>query len=605
MERQQIRGVIILAIMGLILLVYIGRLFSIQILSREYSQRAEGNVIKTRPVIPPRGNIYNRHGEIYVSNRPVFNMYITASELYIPDTTVLLQYLDMDRKSLENILSKASKNLHKYQEYLVSRNIEKETYGAMLEAFIDFRGISFSVANKRHYNHPVGGNILGYINEVDNSDIIASEGRYRMGDLIGRAGIERSQDTLLRGKQGNNKVLVNVTGKVVGPYAEGEFDQEAEKGQDIMLGIDTDLQAFGEYLMEGKKGSIVAINPGSGEILAFVSAPTYDPAALTGKKFSENFKRLKQDSLSPLFNRPLRARYPPGSIFKIPLALAALEEGIIDPRTYYTCGGGFRRNRGKPGCRYHAPQKLKSAIRVSCNSYFAATYYDFIHHDQYKDHVEGYNTWYTYMKQMGIGTRLGLDIPYEIKGLLPTAEYYDGLYRKRWNGMTIISNAIGQGEILMTPVQMAHLAALVANRGTYIHPHFVRAVRSRKSRDWIKVPYERQSVDISRENFELVIDAMESVVNGGTGGRAFLTHTPMGGKTGTVENPHGEDHAVFIGFAPIEQPQIAIAVVLENAGGGGSWAAPTASLMIEKYIKGEIIDKKWEEQRIRKVKFSN
>ncbi|MCI4668106.1 MAG: penicillin-binding protein 2, partial [Bacteroidia bacterium] len=545
MDTLRIRGNVILFIMGLCFMVYIFRLLSIQVLSQEYGERANRTVIQTRPIIPPRGNIYNRHGEIYVSNRPVFNLNVTYSELFIPDTSLLLELTGMELEDLNSRISLARER-SRFQEFVVARNIEKETYGVMLERLIDFRGISFSVANKRHYNHSVGGNVLGYINEVAPADIRSSKGRYRMGDLVGRTGIERSQDTILRGKQGNYKVLVNNRQKVVGSYAGGNFDDPAEKGQDIMLGIDTRLQAVGEELMFGKKGSIVAIEPKSGEILAFVSAPTYDPTELTGKKFSENFGRLKRDSLSPLFNRPLRARYPPGSIFKIPLALAALEEGIINSNTYYSCGGGFKRNRGKPGCRFHAPQKLKSAIRVSCNSYFAATYYDFIHSKKFANQYEGYNTWFNYMEDMGIGKKLSLDIPYEIKGLLPTAEYYDGLYRGRWNGMSIISNSIGQGEILMTPVQMAHMTAIVANRGSYVYPHFVRAIRAKAGRDWIRIPHEQNGVNISRNNFELVIEAMESVVNGGTASRAFISDISIAGKTGTVENPHGEDHAVFV-----------------------------------------------------------
>ncbi|MEO0895472.1 MAG: penicillin-binding protein 2 [Bacteroidota bacterium] len=602
MDSKRTRGTFILALMGLILIGYIWRLFSIQVLSPEYAKRAGRTVIKTRPVIPPRGNIYNRHGEIYVSNRPMFNMNITVSELSIPDTSLLCELIGQSKEELATKIQEA-KRRSSYQEYLLARNIDQVTYGKLLEQLIDFRGISFSVANRRYYNSAVGGNVLGYINEVSRKDIDASEGTYKLGDLIGRTGIERSQDTILRGKQGSHKVLVNVTGKVVGPYAQGEFDEDAEKGRDIMLGIDTELQKYGEELMKGKKGSIVAIEPNSGEILAFISSPTYDPAELTGQQFSENFDNLKKDTLFPLFNRPLRARYPPGSIFKIPLALAAMQEGIINVNTYYSCGGGFKRNRGKPGCRFHAPQQLRSAIRYSCNSYFAATYYDFIHSKKYPDHYHGYNTWYKYMEEMGIGSYLELDIPYEIKGLLPTAKYYDGLYRGKWNGMSIISNSIGQGEILMTPIQMAHMTTIVANRGSFIKPHFVRAIRSKQGRDWIKVGYEQESVSIDREHFDVVVDAMESVVDGGTAPRAFISDIPIAGKTGTVENPHGEDHSVFIGFAPVDQPRIAIAVVLENAGGGGSWAAPTASLVIEKFLRGEVKEKTWEERRIKNAVF--
>ncbi|TAE46696.1 MAG: hypothetical protein EAZ89_19585, partial [Bacteroidetes bacterium] len=410
------------------------------------------------------------------------------------------------------------------------------------------------------------------------------------GDLIGKAGIERSHDTTLRGIQGVKKVLKNVNNREVGSYANGAFDIKPSKGKDIMLGIDTDLQAFGEELMRNKKGSIVCIEPSTGEILAFVSSPSYDPNMLTGSELKRNWDGLQSDSLKPLYNRPLQALYPPGSIFKLAVALAALNEGTLTPDTYYGCGGGFKRNKGKPGCRGHiSPLSLNDAIQFSCNSYFAATYMDFLQNDKFTDFYAGYNKWYEYMRILGVGRKLSVDLPYEKPGLLPAADRYDRQYgHDRWKATTIISNAIGQGEILMTPLQMANMVTIIANRGKYLEPHFVRAVRDENTSSWTKLSFDTIYTRIATQHFEVVIDAMEEVVSSGTARRAIIPGIAVCGKTGTVQNPHGEDHAVFIGFPPKDTPRIAVAVVIENAGGGGSWAAPTASLMMEKYLNGTV-----------------
>lgn len=600
MNDLNIRGNMIMGLIGLVFLLFIFRLFSIQVLSEEYALRADRVVIKTKAVVPPRGNIYNRHGEIYVRNRPMFNMLINRSDLFIPDTSILIQYLGISQEEIDKRISKAPYR----KEAVFARYIEPEIYGALQELLWEFRGISFTVSNKRYYQTPVGANILGYISEVSQKEINASDGKYKRGDQIGKSGIERSHDSTLRGQQGLRKVQTNVYNREVGPYANGKYDTKAIKGKDIMLGIDTELQRFGEELMNRKKGSIVAIEPSTGEILAFVSAPAYDPNMLTGKELRDNWRSLRNDTLNPLYNRPLMARYPPGSIFKLPVALAALNEGVIQANTYYGCGGGFKRNKGKPGCRYHTVLNLHDAIKVSCNSYFAATYMDFLHHEQYEDFYAGYQKWYDYMKAMGIGRKLNVDIPYEVSGLLPTSQRYDKWYGpNRWMATTVISNSIGQGEILMTPMQMANLASMIANRGRYNPPHFVRAERATKESDWERIPYDTVSTNVAPQHFETVINAMEEVVASGTGGRARVEGIAICGKTGTVENPHGKDHAVFLGFAPKERPRIAIAVIIENAGGGGTWAAPTAGLMIEKYLNKEIVSKKWEYQRVKNMSF--
>ncbi|MDX1907287.1 MAG: penicillin-binding protein 2 [Bacteroidia bacterium] len=606
MENLERRGTIIIIFIALVFGTFIIRLFTIQVLNEEYSSQAENYVIRHKQITPPRGNIYNRHGEIFVSNRPMFSMLITPEELMIRDTTFLSRQLGIPVPELiEMIRTRRINQAAAKQEAVFARYIEPENYGALQEQLWDSRGITFSASLKRYYRYPIGANILGYISEVSPSEIKSNPDKYHSGDLIGKAGIERSYDTILRGVPGVRQVLKNVNGREVGSHANGKYDQPAIKGTDIMLGIDTDLQRFGEELMRNKKGSIVAIEPATGEILAFVSAPTYDPAKLTGKDYYQNWPLLKKDSLNPLYNRPLMARYPPGSIFKLAVALAALNEGTLTPETFYGCGGGFKRNKGKPGCRFHpSPLQLEGAIQYSCNSYFAATYMDFLHHDKFPDFYTGYNTWYKYMSLLGVGTKLNVDVPYEVSGLLPAAQRYDKIYGvDNWKATTIISNAIGQGEILMTPLQMANMVAIIANRGKYLPPHFVRAKRPDGAIEWIRTSYDTTYTGIRREHFEVVIDAMEKVVSQGTARRAFIEEISICGKTGTVENPHGEDHAVFIGFAPRDNPRIAVAVVIENAGGGGSWAAPTASLMIEQYLRGTITAKQAEYERISQASF--
>ena len=597
MDNLRIRGNVVIIFICLIFLVLGGRLFSIQVLSDEYARKAESYVIRTKSVVPPRGNIFNKKGEIYVSNRPMFTMTITPDELYIPDTSILINRLDMSQHEIDSVIARANRT-SRVKESIFARYIEPAKYGELQELLWEFRGISFHASNKRFYKYPVGAHILGYISEVNPQEIKNSGGKYKQGDFIGKSGIERSLDTILRGVQGQRKVLKDVHNREVGPYADGKFDIKPVKGKDILLGIDTELQAFGEEIMANKKGSIVAIEPATGEILAFISSPTYKPSILTGKELRQNWRKLQRDTLYPLFNRPLMAEYPPGSIFKLPLALAALDEGVINPDTYYRCGGGFWRNKGKPGCRLHPhPLSLGNAIRYSCNSYFSATYMDFLHHPDFEDIYEGFERWSDYMGRMGIGRILQVDMPYEKPGQIPAASMYDNekhwYGHNRWSATTIISNAIGQGEILMTPLQMANMTAIIANRGKYLNPHFLRATRKEVSEPWKAIAYDTLYTGIDKRHFEVVIDAMEQVVANGTAPRAFIEDIPICGKTGTVENPHGENHSVFVAFAPKDRPQIAIAVVIENAGGGGRWAAPAASMMIEKYLRRELKSKKY------------
>jgi len=604
-DTLKIRGNIIMVFMGLVFFVYIIRLFSIQVLSNEYKGQAHRNMVKTKIITPSRGNIYNRYGQIYVSNSPIFDLYVTPRELEVPDTNILMARLDMSLEEVNNRIQEA----WRLKDAIFARYIEPDTYSALREETWNFQGLSFRANNKRFYRHPVGANILGYINEVDSAQIRESKQYYRMGDMVGRSGIERHYEEVLRGVKGTEVVLRDKYNQEVGSYAGGSKDKTPINGQDMMLGIDSHLQAFGEFLMQNKKGSIVAIEPATGDILAFVSAPTYNPNMLAGKDFRRNWLRLRRDSLKPLYNRPLMAAYPPGSIFKLAVGLAALNEGVITEHTFYSCGGAFYRNRGKPKCRGHiTPLNYKDAVKYSCNSYFSATYMDFLNHMKFADIYESFNLWHDYMGSLGMGHVLNIDIPYEKSGLIPSTDMYDDEKRwygkNRWKATTIISNAIGQGEILMTPLQMANMVTTIANRGYYIQPHFAKAIKDENGQ-WRREPYPTYQSPIAREHFQVTIEAMEEVVASGTARRAFIKDIPICGKTGTVQNPHGNDHAVFVGFAPKERPQIAIAVIIENVptGGGGTWAAPVASLMIEQYLRKEIVEKEFEFKRITEADF--
>lgn len=606
-QNLHIRGDIIMVVIGVIMLMMTGRLYSLQVLTEAYAGEAKKYSRKRKPVIPPRGNLYNRYGQIYVSNTAMFDLAITPNQLEIPDPKMLCDLLEMTEQELNAAIEKAKAAPNK--EHVIARYIDPILYGILQENLWNFSGISFNVANRRTYRHPVGANFLGYISEVNPGDIEASEGYFRSGDLKGKSGIESSYEDVLHGEKGEMEVQKDNYGREVGSYADGKFDKPAIKGADLLLSIDSELQAFGEFIMQNKKGSIVAIEPSSGEILAFVSAPTYDPQMLTGRELRRNWRRLRNDSLQPLFNRPLMATYPPGSIYKTALALAALNEGVIDERTSYRCGGGFWRNKGKPGCRMHPhPLRIDGAIKWSCNSYFAATYMDYLNHKQYDNIYASFGNWEKYMVELGLGTKLHVDLPYEGRGLLPSKDRYDRIYGvNRWGATNIISNAIGQGEILMTPLQMANLVAIIANKGYYYAPHFVKGSREAGESDFnrtTRIASDRIQTSIERRHYQTVIDAMEQVVATGTARRASMKEITVCGKTGTVENPHGADHATFIGFAPKDNPRIAIAVVIENSGGGGGrWAAPTAALMIEKYLKREINEKTFELKRISEADF--
>jgi len=595
MNDLKVRSQIYLGIIAAVFFLFIIRLFFLQVISVDFSMSASKNLIKKIVIQPARGIIYDRKGRIYVTNTPIFDLMVVPEELNFPDSVefenVFVNTLQIEPSELWKNIKTAAK-YNKKKPSILEKQIDASKFTTLQEKLWEFEGLQTIVRNTRDYKFEAGANFLGYISEVSKSDLSKFE-YYSQGDLIGKTGIEKYYEELLRGKKGVRSVMVDVHGREVGTFDEGKHDVKPEKGKDLLIGVDADLQLFAEELLQNKVGSIVAIEPSTGEILAFVSAPSYNPNLLSGGILPVNYKKLKQDSLLPLFNRPLMAMYPPGSVFKLLNALLALQEGTILPNTNYGCAMGFLRNGGRPACHSHpSPTQVSSAIQYSCNAYFASVYIDMLNHNKYRDVYEGYDTWRKYMNQFGSGRKIGIDIPNEKPGMLPRKKYYDNVYGiNRWKAMATVSNSIGQGEVLMTPLQMANAVAVIANRGYYIAPHFLKKIFDATSGETQQYQhFDTIKVPIRKEYFELVIDAMEQVVLAGTARTAYLPTISVCGKTGTAQNPHGEDHSVFIAFAPKENPKIAIAVIVENSGFGGTWAAPISSLVIEKYLTGKIVD---------------
>ncbi|MEM6272325.1 MAG: penicillin-binding protein 2 [Bacteroidota bacterium] len=595
MNQVSNRGPILLAIFSVVIVVYLIRLFFLQVMSEEYALKAEARDLNEETIYPSRGIIYDRNDNIYVKNSPIFEVQFIPNEITIPDTTVLETYLGLTREQIRKRIKKYD-DIARYQWQPLATQLSKEAYSRFSEQMWQFEGIKIVARLAREYNYPAGANFLGYINQVDSNEIkrFIAEGdtvnyRYNSGDLIGKLGIERQYEKLLRGKKGKEVILRDVFKRPMGSYANGAYDEPPVSGRDIKLGIDANLQTFGEQLMRNKRGSIVAIEPASGEILAFVSAPCFDPGLLTGRDLGKNYAMLESDPNLPLINRPLSAQYPPGSIFKILQALAAMSNEVIHENTHFSCGGSWFRNKGKPACHgAHGACSLHNGIKHSCNSFFAEVYYSFLNDRRFSDIHDAYQLWYETMSDYGIGRQLGIDIPGEKSGLLPKKEFYDEAYgKKSWGALTIYSNSIGQGEILMTPLQMANTAALIGNRGYYYAPHFLTAIKGPRDQ-WRSEPYTLHKVPGTAAMYNLVVDAMEDVVVSGTARRARVDSITVCGKTGTVENPAGEDHSVFMAFAPKDKPRIAIAAIVENSGFGGTWAAPICSLMIEMYLRGYI-----------------
>jgi penicillin-binding protein 2 len=502
------------------------------------------------------------------------------------DTLELCDLLGITKDEFIEGISKA-RAFSGFIPSLFYQQISKETYAVMQERMFRFPGFFVQPRTLRKYTYPLAAHIFGDVGEVNKRDI-EKDRYYRSGDYIGKSGIELSYEEEIRGKKGIRVLLVDVHNRIIGPYQDGLLDTVSIPGKDIYCTIDATLQQYAEKLMQNKRGSIVAIEPSSGEILTLVSAPTFDPNLLVGRARNTNYMNLLNDDRRPFFNRALQASYPPGSAFKVLNTLIALQEEVVRPNANYGCNGAYYAGGIRVGCRNHPnPVNAISSIQWSCNAYSCNVFRGIIDKSGFANVQAGYNNWKRHVNSFGFGETFGSDLSHELRGLVPTSDYYDRIYGTRgWSSLTIISLAIGQGELGTTPLQLANLSAIVANRGFYHPPHIVRAIGNPDHRQ--ERFQERKTTTVAHQHFELMAKAMEEVVNAGTGRASMIPGISMGGKTGTVQNPHGQSHSVFIAFAPVDNPKIAISVIVENAGGGSTWAAPIASLLVEKYLTGEI-----------------
>jgi len=582
------RKLIIAGIMLGIGVIFILRLFSIQITNKTYKQFATRNVLRFITIYPARGLIYDRKGELMVYNKAAYDLMMIPREVKTFDTTELCNIVQLDRVELRDAIKKA-KQYSRYKPSIVVGQISPDIYAPLQEKLYKYPGFFVQSRTLREYPSKSAAQVLGYVGEV-NQRIIDNDPYYLSGDYVGVSGLEKAYEKELRGIKGITKSMVDVHNRVKGKYNEGKEDSTAILGQNLMTGMDASLQAYAELLMTNKRGAIVAIEPSTGEIILMASAPSYDPNLLVGRQRSANYSIMDRDSITkPMWNRAVNALYPPGSTFKLANALIALEEHAITPFDRFSCSG----KGSKPISCTHShvsPLAIREGIRESCNSFFWNAFREIMSHKS--NSAESYQVWRDYITSFGFGTKLNPELSSENRGSIPEVSLYDKWYTPgHWNAMTIRSLAIGQGEIEATPLQMVNLCAMIANRGYYIAPHVVRAVQD-ANREVHNLEYEKKVVNISPEHFNTVIEGMQAVI-----AETKLQNTVkqdnfiVCGKTGTVQNPHGADHSAFVGFAPKDNPKIAIVVFIENAGFGATYAAPIAGLLMEKYLNDSIAPK--------------
>lgn len=581
----QNRKYVVRGIFLIVAVLYAVRLFMLQVTSNEYKLSAENNVLRYVTEYPARGLIYDRNGELLVYNEAAYDLMAIPRQMAEFDTTELCELLHLERNDFEDRLQKV-KNYSYRKPSLFLEQISREDYAYLEEKLYKYPGFYVLPRTLRKYPRPQAAHLLGYIGEV-NTQEMKKDDFYAQGDYIGKSGLEKSYEEILRGSKGLQVVMVDVFNREKGSFADGQYDTSAVAGKNIMISLDAELQAYGEQLMQNKIGSIVALEPASGEILALITAPSYDPNLLVGRIRSENYIRLQNDTLKPLMNRAIMGTYPPGSTFKMVNALIGMQEGVLYPQTSYHCDG--TESRPIKCTHYHeTPLKLNSAIQNSCNPYFWNVFRSIITNPAYNSDTIGFRHWRDHVSSFGFGQKFNTDIPFELRGNIPSSNYYDNIYSPgHWRALTIRSLAIGQGEILVTPLQLANMVAIIANRGYYYRPHILKAINNNTNpiEDFV----ERQITSVDAKHFDFIRESMLDVFEGehGTARWFKLDSVLMGGKTGTVENPHGDDHSMFIAFAPMENPQIALSVIVENSGFGSSWAAPIATLLIEKYLLGK------------------
>ena len=585
------RRYVIAGVAIFIVTVYIIRLFTLQIMSDDYKKNADSNAFLKKVEFPARGVISDRNGKLLVYNQKAYDiMVVMNEEKGRLDTTEFCNSLGITKeffiKRMEEIKDR-NKNpgYSRFTQQLFMSQLSEKEFSVFQEKIYRFPGFYVQRRSVRQYTMPYAAHVLGDVAEVSAADI-EEDSYYQPGDYIGKMGVEKSYEKQLRGEKGVQIMLRDAHGRIQGSYMNGKFDRRPVPGKDLTLSLDIKLQALGERLLEGKIGSIVAIEPSTGEVLCMVSSPTYDPRTVTGRKRGKMHAMLSRNPWKPLLNRSIMGMYPPGSTFKTTQGLTFLTEGIIGPGTSFPCHHGFYCRGLHVGCHGHAsPISLVPAIGTSCNGYFCwGLYYMLGNRKKYKNVQEGMNTWRDYMVSMGFGYKLGIDLSGEKRGLIPNAQYYDKAYRGSWNALTVISIAIGQGEVLLTPLQIANLGATIANRGYFYTPHVVKKVKGEQLEAKFR---EKHYTKASRRAYEYIVAGMRRAVTGGTCRAADRADYEVCGKTGTAQN-HGQDHSIFMGFAPMNNPKIAIAVYVENGGFGADYGVPIGALMMEQYIKGKL-----------------
>ncbi|MCB2379368.1 penicillin-binding protein 2 [Hymenobacter sp. BT635] len=596
MQYLEGRKYVVQALFLVVALVFGARLFYIQVLDGSYKLAADRNTLQRIVQVPYRGLIYDRNGQLLVQNTPVYDLMVVPREVKQLDTVRFCQLLQLPLEEVREGLQTARAYSRVKASPLV-QNLSTPELATIQDNLIDFPGFSIKARMARSYKTENMAHALGYVGAITPAFLEKPKyAKYLPGDNLGITGLESFYESVLMGRRGVQYRMVNVRGIEKGSFRNGEFDTLSVAGQDLHTSIDIELQKYGELLMQGKRGSIVALDPKTGEILALVSAPMYEPSILTGKGMGNRYMELLNNPERPLFNRPLMATYPPGSVFKMVNELVALQMGVVTPDTPFDCNWKLVRCTH----RHEAPRNVTLAIKNSCNPYFyqvmRASVLRGRSTNRFEDARLGLGEWRRQVMSFGLGSKLGVDMASEKKGMIPSPEFYDKAYGyHRWGYKTVYSLSIGQGEIGITGLQMANIMATIANRGYYYTPHFVRGIGQGGPRaEYL----QRHVTTVDPKYFETVIPGMQAVVDGrgGTGNFASLAQfgISVAGKTGTVQNPHGDDHATFAAFAPAEDPKIAIAVFIENAGFGGTSAAPLASLMIEKYLRGKVVRKNWE-----------
>jgi penicillin-binding protein 2 len=580
------RKTVIYFIFFSVVIVYLMRLFYIQVIDDRYKLSANNNVIRPITDYPSRGLIYDRKGRLLVYNEPVYDLMIIPKQAKHTDSLELCRLIGIPVEDYSEKFQKA-RAYSNVKASIFEKQLSVETYAAFQEKLYRFPGFFVQIRTIRKYPDPMAAHLFGYIGEVD-TNITRKDPYYKEGDYIGKSGIEQSYEKVLRGRRGVRRIMVDVFNREKGSFQNGRYDTASVAGENLVISLDAELQKYGEKLLQNKVGAVVAIEPSTGEILACVSTPSYDPNLLVGRLRTKNYAQLLLDPAKPLFNRALMAYYPPGSTFKLINDLIAEEEGVLNPMTSYYCDGGYHMGSQTVKCdARHGFLYLESAIAYSCNTYHCHVFRSIIDQRKFRTTEEGYNVWRNHVLTFGIGKRLYSDLPQELKGNVPTVEYYDKYFGKgRWRSSTVVSLSIGQGELGITPLQMANTMCIISNKGYFYIPHIAMKIGNAMAKS--QKFTQKNFTSVEPKYYDIVISGMESVLESGTAAASRIKGIQVCGKTGTAQNPHGKDHSLFVGFAPRDNPKIAIGIMVENGGWGSDWAAPIATLMMEKYLTDTI-----------------